>query len=70
MGRGAHVKKSENQETKKTLGTPNKSAIVTTETLKLLLKRRSDNTNASNINGGNGHPGAPLRHIILLVDIS
>ena len=32
--------------------------------------RRSDNTDASNINGGNGHPGAPLRHIILLVDIS
>ena len=39
MGRGAHVKKSETQETYKTLVTPNKSTIVTTETLKLLLKK-------------------------------
>ena len=36
MGHGTHVKKSETQETNKTLGTPNKSTIVTTETLELL----------------------------------
>ena len=39
MGCGAHVKKSKNQETNKTLGNPKKSAIVTTETLELLLKK-------------------------------
>ena len=39
MGRGAHVKKSEEQETNKILGTPNKAAIVTTETLELILKK-------------------------------
>ena len=39
MEGGAHVKKSETQETNKTLGTPNKAAIVTTETLNLLLKK-------------------------------
>ena len=39
MGRGAHVKISEEQETNKVLGTPNKAAIVTTETLELILKK-------------------------------
>ena len=39
MGRDAHVKKSETQETNKTLGIPNKAAIVTTETLELLLNK-------------------------------
>ena len=39
MVRGAHVKKAETQETNKTLGTPNKSAILATETLKLILKK-------------------------------
>ena len=39
MGRGKHVKKSETQETNKTLGTPNKAEIVTTDTLELLLKK-------------------------------
>ena len=39
MGRGAHVNISETQETNKILGTPNKAAIMTTETLKLLLKK-------------------------------
>ena len=39
MGRGTHVKISETQETNKILGTPNKAAIVTTETLELLLKK-------------------------------
>ena len=39
MGSGAHVKISETQETNKILGTPNKAAIVTTETLELLLKK-------------------------------
>ena len=33
MGCGAHVKISETQETNKILGTPNRDAIVTTETL-------------------------------------
>ena len=32
--------------------------------------RRSDNTDASNINGGNGHPGAPLMRIVLLLAIN
>ena len=39
MGHGAHVKISETQETNKILGTLNKAAIVTTETLELLLKK-------------------------------
>ena len=39
MGRGAHVKIAEEQETNKILGTPNKAAIVTTETLELMLKK-------------------------------
>ena len=39
MGCGAHVKKAETQEKNKTPGTPNKTAIVTTETLELLLKK-------------------------------
>ena len=39
MGSGAHVKISETQEKIKILGTPNKDAIVTTETLELLLKK-------------------------------
>ena len=39
MGRGAHVNISEEQETNKILGTPNKAAIVTTETLELMLKK-------------------------------
>ena len=39
MGRGAHVKISEEQETNKIIGTPNKAAIVTTETLELMLKK-------------------------------
>ena len=39
MGRGAHVKISEEQEKNKILGTPNKAAIVTTENLELLLKK-------------------------------
>ena len=39
MGRGLHVKISEEQETNKILGTPNKVAIVTTETLELMLKK-------------------------------
>ena len=39
MGRGTHIKISEEQETNKILGTPNKAAIVTTETLDLILKK-------------------------------
>ena len=39
MGRGAHVKISETQDTNKILGTSNKAAIVTKETLELLLKK-------------------------------
>ena len=39
MGCDAHVKISEEQETNKILGTPNKAAIVTTETLELMLKK-------------------------------
>ena len=39
MGRGAHVNISETQEINKILGIPNKAAIVTTETLELLLKK-------------------------------
>ena len=33
------MQESENTITKKTLGTPSKSSIVTTETLKLLMKK-------------------------------
>ena len=36
----------------------------------LRKNRQSDNTDASNINGGNGHPGTPLMRIVLLVAIS
>ena len=39
MGRGAHVKISEEQETNKILGTLTKAAIATTETLELMLKK-------------------------------
>ena len=39
MGCGAQVKILETQETNKILGTPNKAAIITTETLELLLKK-------------------------------
>ena len=39
MGRGAHVKISEEQETNKILGTQTKAAILTTETLELMLKK-------------------------------
>ena len=39
MGRGAHVKIYEEQETNKILGTPTKAEIVTTETLELMLKK-------------------------------
>ena len=44
MGRGAHVKISETQETNKILGTPNKAAIVATETLELMLKKLPKST--------------------------
>ena len=39
MGRSAHFKKAETLETDKTLGNPNKPAIVTKETLELLLNK-------------------------------
>ena len=39
MGRDAHVKISEEQETNKILGAPTKAAIVTTETLELMVKK-------------------------------
>ena len=39
MGRVAHIKISEDQETNKILGTPTKAEIVTTETLELMLNK-------------------------------
>ena len=39
MVHGTHFKISEEQETNKILGTPKKAAIVTTETLELMLKK-------------------------------
>ena len=39
MGHSAHVKISEEKETNKILGNPKKAAIITTETLELILKK-------------------------------